>query len=110
MHGKAVCSVLCYLQVFLVLLELLLFFSRQSMAPVSFAFNLLDASLKLYSLKKPDLQSTNKLNAQRSMKERQHTPAEKMNFYLVIANSILALCCSFVMLCKAGLQLRQLVL
>lgn len=110
MHGKAVCSILCYLQVFFVLLELLLFFRRQSMAPVSFAFNLLDASLKLYSLKKPDLQSTNKLNAQRSMKERQHTPAEKMNSYLVIANSILALCCSFVMLCKADLQLRQLAL
>ncbi len=104
------CSILYYLQILFVLLELLLLFSRQSMAPVSFAFNLLDASLKLYSLKKTDLQSTNKLNAQRSMKERQHTPAEKTNPYLVIANSILALCCSFVMLCKAGLQLRQLAL
>ncbi len=89
---------------------MLLLFSRQSMAPISFAFNLLDASLKLYSLKKTDLQTTKSLNAQRSIKERQHTPAEKMNPYLVIANSILALCCSFVMFCKAGLQLRQLAL
>ena len=110
MHRRAVCSILHYLQLFFVLLELLLLFSRQSMAPVSFAFNLLDTSLKLYSLKKTDLYSTNKVNAQRSMEERQHAPAKKINPYLVIANSILALCCPFVMLCKAGLQLRQLAL
>ena len=101
------CSILYYLQILLVQLEVLLLFSRQSMASISFAFNLLDASLKLYSFKKTDLQSTNKLDAQRSMKERQHMPAE---IYLVIADSILALCCSSVMLCQAGLQLRHLAL
>ncbi len=58
------CSILNYLQILLVLLEVLLLFSRQSMAPVSFAFNLLDASLKLYSLKETDLRSTKRLNAQ----------------------------------------------
>lgn len=110
MHGSAVCSTQRYLQILLVLLEVLLLFSRQSMAPISFAFNLLDASLKLYSLKETDLQSTSQLNAQRSMKERQHTSAKKTNLDLVIANSILALCCFFVMLCKAALQLRQLAL
>ena len=108
MRGSAVCSMLQYLQILFVLLELLLLFSRQSMTPVSFAFNLPDASLKLYSLKKTDLPSTNKLNAQNCMRKHHQTPAEKTNPYLVIANSILALFCSFVMLCKAGLQLRQL--